>query len=118
MFRMFTEVLEEEVDGHDGDRTDDCFGEHASTAEAADSGSTPDRGSRGETFDRVTVFKDDTCAQEADTGNDLRDDTTVITTDDIRRHKHIQRTANGDERDGTRADHLTVELTLHSNEIT
>ena len=112
------EVLEEDVDGHDGDGAQDCFGEHATAAEAADCRGTPDCGGRGQTLDRIAVLEDDTCAQETDTGHHLRDHTAVVSAYDTRRHEHVQRTTYRYKRYRTRADHFAMYLAFHSNEVT
>lgn len=118
-FAVFSaEVLEEYVHGHDGDSAEDSLREHAETTKAAYGCSTPDCCSGRETFDGVTIFENDTCAEETDTGNDLRDDTTVIAVKHRRRHEDIERAADSDERDSTRSGHLTMQLALHTNEVT
>ena len=73
-------MFEADVDNHDDGCADDGFGESAKTAQAANSSSTPDGCSSGETFDCIAVLEDDSGAKETDTGNDLRDDAGVIST--------------------------------------
>lgn len=112
------DMLEEEVDRHDGECADDGFDEHAVAAETAYRRGAPDGSSRRQTFDRIAVLEDDAGAEETDAGNDLRDDTTVVAAEDRRGHEHIERTADSDERNRTRTYHLTVQLTLQANEVT
>ena len=119
MLGMFAaDMLEEEVDRHDGECADDGFDEHAIAAETAYRRGAPDGCSRRQTFHRVAVLEDDTGAEKTDTGNDLRDDTTVVAAEDRRGHEHIERTADSDERHRTRTYHLTVQLTLQTDEVT
>ena len=53
-------VFEADIDGHNGDCTEDGFGEHSETAEAAYRGSAPDGCRSSQTLDTVAVLEDDT----------------------------------------------------------
>ena len=115
---LAADMLEEEVDRHDSERTDDGFDEHTVAAETTYRRGAPYGSSRRQSFDRVAVLKDDTGTEKTNTGNDLRDDTTVVATEDRRGHQYIECTADSDERNRTRTNHLTVQLTLQSDEVT
>lgn len=119
MLGMFAaDMLEEEVDRHDGECADDGFDEHAVATETAYRRGAPDGSSGGQSFDRIAVLEDDAGAEETDAGNYLRDDTAVVAAEDRRGHEHIERTADSDERHRTRTYHLTVQFTLQTNEVT
>jgi len=111
------EMFEEDVDRHDSDRAKDSFGKHTESDETADSRGAPDGSGRGETLHRIAVLEDNTCAEETDTGDDLGNDTAVIAARYTRRHKHVERATDSDKRYRSRADHLAVQLALHTNEI-
>ena len=110
-------MLEEDVNRHDSDRADDGFGKHAVSAETAYSGGTPDRCGGGETLDGIAVLEDDTRAQETYTRNDLGDDSAVIATKDRGGHEDVQGATYRYKRYRTCSDHLSVEFSLHADEI-
>ena len=81
-FFLCVEVLETDVNGHDGYRTQDSLGKHTETAEAPDSCGAPDSCRRRQALDGIAILEDDTGSQETDAGDDLCDDTTVIASED------------------------------------
>ena len=56
------DMLEEEVDRHDGECADDGFDEHAVATEATDRRGAPDGRCGGQAFDRVAVLEDNSGA--------------------------------------------------------
>ena len=112
------EVFEEDVNRHDSCCAKDGFGEHSKADKTTNRRGTPYRGCRREALDRVAILEDNTGTEETDTGYHLRDNTAVIATRYTRRHKHIKRTTDSDERNRTRTHHFTMQLALHTNEIT
>ena len=112
------EVLEQHVDTDNSRGAEYGFGEHTEPAQTSYRSGTPDGRSGSETFNRVAVFEDNTGTQETDSGNHLRNDTTVVSAYDVRRHKDIQRTAYCNERYRTCAHYFSMQLTLHTHQVT
>ena len=110
-------MLKKQVHGHDRNRSDDRLRKHTTTAQTTDSGSAPDRGSRSQPPHCIAGLEDNTGAEEANAGYNLRDDSRVITTHYRRRHQYIECAADGDERYSACTNHFAMPLPLQADEI-
>ena len=99
-------MFKKQVHGHDRNRSDDRLRKHTTTAQTTDSGSAPNRGSRSQSPYRITGLEDNTGAEEANAGYNLRDDSRVITAHYRRRHQYIEGAADSDERYSACTNHL------------
>ena len=87
LFDEGLDAFEAPVDEDDDGDGDAGFAPEAVAADAAYGGGAPDGGGRREAVDGEAVLHDDTCSEEANAGDDLREDTQVVV---------VHRSASGD----------------------